>query len=78
MNTFSSLLAAFRQGSARRSAAHALRSLPAAQLADLGIPADAIDDVVEAMLARPEQRPVRPWPAIGVARAQLAVAPHGR
>ena len=46
------LLASFRQGSARRSATRALRGLTAAQLADLGITPDQIDDIVDAALQR--------------------------
>jgi uncharacterized protein YjiS (DUF1127 family) len=46
------LLASFRQGSARRSAARALRRLPPAQLADLGIAPDQIDDLIEATMRR--------------------------
>ena len=47
-----SLFASFQRGQTRRTAAHALRGLSAAQLDDIGIAPDQIDDVVDAMWKR--------------------------
>jgi len=46
-----SLLASFRKGLTRRSAVRTLRNLSPAQLRDIGIPSDSLDDVVGEMLA---------------------------
>lgn len=42
------LFPSLRRGQARRSAIHALRSLPAAQLRDIGVGPDQIDQLVGA------------------------------
>lgn len=52
----SEFVAAFRQGSARRSAVRTLASLSSAELRDLGLPPDRIDEVVGDMLARRQGR----------------------
>jgi hypothetical protein len=59
MNALAGLLSSFRKGSARRSAARSLASLTAAELADLGMTPDRIDDVVDEMLLRNEHAMLR-------------------
>jgi uncharacterized protein YjiS (DUF1127 family) len=59
MFALSSLLATFRRGQIRRSAAHTLRTLSPAQLADLGIASDGIDDVVDGLIAHQGGLPPR-------------------
>ena len=54
MSALTSLLAWFRKGEARRSASRSLHRLSVAELADLGIPPDRIDDVVDEMLMMTE------------------------
>ena len=80
MGTLSAILAGFRRGHDRRATARALRDLSAAQLADIGIHSDNIDDVVSAMLASDAGRPAAPRPAVaGLARASVpAVAERRR
>jgi len=65
-----SLFAPFRRGDTRRSATRTLRGLSAAQLADLGITPDGIDDVVDTMLLQNEHRQDlrRPAPALATYR----------
>ena len=46
----------FRERQARRATAAALRRLPAAQLADIGIETDGIDAAVEVMLQQERER----------------------
>lgn len=60
-----SLFAPFRRGDTRRSAVRTLRGLCAAQLADLGITPDGIEEVVDTMLMQNEHREEarRPAPA---------------
>jgi hypothetical protein len=60
MSTLLSLLSGFRRGKARRAAARTLHGLSAAQLADIGIPPDRIEDVVDEMLVLNEHRASRP------------------
>lgn len=57
MGPIFSILAAFRRGEARRATARSLRGMSAAQLTDIGIPVDGIDDVVESMLSANEYGP---------------------
>lgn len=68
MNAPLRLLAWFRKGSARRSASRSLYGLSRAQLADLGIPPDRIDDVVDEMLMLNEHQALRSAPAAAEAR----------
>ena len=56
MSVLTSLLTWLRKGNARRSASRSLHRLSAAELADLGIPPDRIDDVVDEMLLMNEHR----------------------
>ena len=76
MSMLSAILAGFRRGNARRSAAHTLRGLSAAQLADIGIHPDAIDDVVSAMLANSAGAKATPrLGVVPVARPSAPVVP---
>lgn len=59
MTALSTFLAAFRSGKIRRSAIHTLRGLSSEQLADLGIAADGIGDVVDGLIARQATLPAR-------------------
>ena len=80
MLTILKLLQGFREGSARRSAVRTLGSLSAAQLRDLGIPADGIDDFVGTMLAVHHSRRANaaaatsPLPSVAAARNPVAAA----
>jgi hypothetical protein len=74
------LLEVFREGSARRSAVQTLGSLSAAQLRDLGIPSDGLDEFVGDMLAASNRREkavaaARSLPAAAAIRNTAAAEP---
>lgn len=50
------LITTFREGSARRSAVRTLSSLSAAQMRDLGIPSDGLDEFVGSLLTATHSR----------------------
>ena len=56
MFSLSGLFSTFRDGSARRSAVRTLGSLTQAQLRDLGIPSDSLNDFAGDMLAVTQSR----------------------
>ena len=60
MFSLAALIQHVRKHNARRSAITTLRGLSASQLSDLGLPEDGLGEVVDAMLARAETRPVTP------------------
>ena len=54
MFPFNALFRSLRQNHKRRSAIRDLAHLSPQQLADIGLPADGLGEVVDAMLAKPE------------------------
>jgi hypothetical protein len=78
MNALHNMLAAFRKGQVRRSAARSLYGLSGAQLADLGIPADRIEDVVDDMLMLNEHRLAQRDRTIPFPNARRAISANTR